>query len=144
MYLPHVETPRVPDPPPDAVRALSDRVAVKCQFIFLFDEDVERAVVGVPRVTELRLVSGARHVQQEIQPGRFGEIGIPQDRVLPAVSQGPVGRGAPAFPAAVHRLNAAGDLLSHGCGGKGLTGGGGRKGGGRVVFEQVGAALRTA
>ncbi len=113
--LPNMKTPCVSDPPPDAVRALSDRVAVKCQFIVLFDKDVERAVIRVPRVTELGLQPSTWHVQQEIQPRRFREIRIPQFRMLSAVSRRPVGRGATAFPAAIYRFNAARDLLSHGC-----------------------------
>lgn len=97
-----METPCVSYTTPDAVRALSDWVAVKCQFIIVFDKDVERAVVWVPRVAELSLQSSTWHVQQEIQPGRFGEIRIPQFWVLPSVSRGPVGRGATTFPATIY------------------------------------------
>ena len=101
---PHMEAPCVSHPAPDAVCALSHRVTVERQLILLFDEDVERAVIWIPGVTELCLQSGTGHVQQEVQTGRFTEIWVSQLRVLPAVNQRPVGRGAAAVPTRVYRL----------------------------------------
>lgn len=93
-------------------------------------------------MTELGLQSSAWHVEEEIQPGRFGEVRAPQLWVLPAMGQGPVGWGAAAFPATVHRFNSTRNLLSHGCDGRVNR----RQGeeGGRVAFEQVDAALLGA
>ena len=42
---------------------------VKCEYVFLFDEDVERSVVRVPGVLGLNFVSRGRRVHQDLQPG---------------------------------------------------------------------------
>jgi hypothetical protein len=49
-------------------------MSVEGQFVVLFDEDVERAVVLVPTVLQLGLPEGRRHIQQHVQPWRTGEI----------------------------------------------------------------------
>ena len=43
---------------------------VKCEYVFLFDEDVERSVVRVPGVLCLNFVGRRRRVHQDLQPGR--------------------------------------------------------------------------
>ena len=53
VELPNVEATREADPTSNAVCALRDRVPVERERVFLFDEDVERPIVCVPRVLQL-------------------------------------------------------------------------------------------
>lgn len=72
--LPHMQSPRVANTPPDGVRALRHRVPVKHQLVVVLDEDVKRAVVVIPRVLDLDVLAGGWHVQQQIQPRWLGMI----------------------------------------------------------------------
>lgn len=72
--LPHMQSSRVANTTPDGVRALRHRVPVKHQLVVVLDEDVERAVVVIPRVLDLDVGAGGRHVQQQVQPSRLAVI----------------------------------------------------------------------
>ena len=94
VELPDVEAAREADAAADAVGALRHRMPVERQRVVLFDEDVERPVLAVPRVFQLHLPvhdaisrllffslarprdvpGGRRHVEQGLEPRRFGEI----------------------------------------------------------------------
>jgi hypothetical protein len=52
IELPDVETARETDAAADAVRTLSHWMPMKRQRILLFDKDVERPVVRVPRMLQ--------------------------------------------------------------------------------------------
>lgn len=69
--LPHVQSSGVAHAAPDGVRALRHRVPVEHQLVVVLDEDVEGAVVVVPRVLHLDVGAGGGHVQQQIQPRRL-------------------------------------------------------------------------
>lgn len=71
-YFPHVQSPGVADAATDGVRALRHGVPVKHQLVVIFDEDVEGAVVVVPRVLDLDVRARGGHVQNQIQSGRLG------------------------------------------------------------------------
>merc|ERR1712198_717369 len=54
----------------NAISTLSHRMAMKCEFVFLFNKYVERSVFAVPGVLDLSLPGHSRHVQQHLQPRR--------------------------------------------------------------------------
>ena len=70
VHLPRVQAARVADAAADAVGALSDRVPVERQLVVVLHEDVQRAVVAVPRVLRLHVQADRRHVEQHVQPAR--------------------------------------------------------------------------
>lgn len=55
VQLPDVESARETHPTSDAVGTLSNRMPVERQWVVFFDEDVQRAVLAVPRVFQLHL-----------------------------------------------------------------------------------------
>lgn len=62
-----MQSPCVANTAPDGVRALRNRVPVEHQLVVIFDEDVEGAVIIVPRVLDLDVQARGWHVQQQIQ-----------------------------------------------------------------------------
>ena len=53
----------------DAVCTLGHWVAVEGKFIIVFHKDIQRSVLAVPGVFDLRVSVGLGHVQQHLQPG---------------------------------------------------------------------------
>ncbi|TNN82945.1 hypothetical protein EYF80_006902 [Liparis tanakae] len=105
--LPHVQSPRVADAAPDGVGALRHGVPVKHQLVVVLDEDVQRAVVVVPRVLDLDVHAGRWHVQQQIESGR---LGVTQGLELQL-------QGAECWIPHINGFNATWDFLPHALGG---------------------------
>ena len=53
----------------DAVCTLGHWVAVEGKFVIVFHKDIQRSVLAVPGVFDLRVSVGLGHVQQHLQPG---------------------------------------------------------------------------
>jgi len=74
VQLPDVQPARETHPASDAVGTLSYRMPVERQRVVLFDEDVQRPVLTVPRVFQLHLFGRGRHIEEGFEPRGFGEI----------------------------------------------------------------------
>lgn len=102
-YFPHVQSPSVADAAADGVRALCHGVPVKHQLVVIFDEDVEGAVVVVPRVLDLDVQACRGHVQKQVQSGR---LGVTQSLELQF-------QRAERWVTHINGFNATGDFLPH-------------------------------
>ncbi|KAL0592948.1 hypothetical protein AAY473_037189 [Plecturocebus cupreus] len=101
--LPGVQAAGVAHLATDAVGALGHRVPVEGETVVVLDEDVQRAVLGVPCVPQLYSQPRRRHVQQLVQTRRPPGLCTPQL---------PLGRPQRRL-SHLHRLEAPGELLAH-------------------------------